>query len=151
MGYKVSTYNGVMKIISGALVLVKGIQKNNNLYYYQGNAVVGVAAVTSNDDRKLKVTRLWHMRLGHVGEKSLNLLMNQGLLKGASVCKLDFCEYCVKGKQTRIKFGTAIHDTKGILDYVHSDVYLPKQLLWEAKIILLPLSMTSLEEYGYIL
>ena len=127
MGYKVSAYNGVMKIISGALVLVKGIRKNNNLYYYQGNAVVGVAAVASSDDRELKVTRLWHMRLGHAGEKSLNLLMNQGLLKGASVCKLDFCEHCVKGKQTRVKFGTAIHDTKGILDYVHSDVWGPSK------------------------
>ncbi|XP_027181789.1 uncharacterized protein LOC113780174 [Coffea eugenioides] len=96
--YKVSAYNRVMKIISGALVLVKGIRKNNNLYYYQDNTVVGVTAVASSDDRELKVARLWHMRLGHAGEKFLNLLMNQGLLKGATVCKLDFCEHCVKGK-----------------------------------------------------
>ena len=32
---------------------------------------------------------------------------------------------CVMGKQTRVKFGTAIHNTKGILDYVHSDVWGP--------------------------
>ncbi|XP_027182117.1 uncharacterized protein LOC113780520 [Coffea eugenioides] len=118
-----------MKIISGALVLVKGIRKNNNLYYYQGNVVVGIAAVDSSDDRELKVTRLWHIRLGHVGEKSLNLLMNQGLLKGASVCKLDFCEHCVKGKQTRVKFGTAIHDSKGILNYVYSDMWGPSKTI----------------------
>ncbi|KAE8681667.1 GDSL esterase/lipase [Hibiscus syriacus] len=60
-----------------------------------------------------EATRLWHMRLGHVGEKSLKLLIDQGLLKGARACKLDFCEHCIKGKKTRVKFGTAIHDTKG--------------------------------------
>ena len=51
--------------------------------------------------------------------------MKQGLLKGATTCKLDFCEYCVLGKQTRIQFGTAVHQTKGILDYVHTDVWGP--------------------------
>ena len=67
------------------------------------------------------------MRLGHAGEKSLKLLANQGLLKGLKVCKLDICEHCIKGKQTRVKFGTAIHNTKGILDYVHSDVWGPSK------------------------
>jgi len=45
------------------------------------------------------------------------------LLKGTKACKLEFCEHCVLGKQRRVKFGTAIHNTKGILDYVHSDVW----------------------------
>ena len=49
--------------------------------------------------------------------------MKQGLLKGVKTCKLDFCEHCVLGKQTRVKFGIVVHQTKGILDYVHSDVW----------------------------
>ena len=65
------------------------------------------------------------MRLGHVGEKSLQILTKQGLLKGTKACKLEFCEHCVLGKQRRVKFGTAIHNTKDILDYVHSDVWGP--------------------------
>jgi len=40
-------------------------------------------------------------------------------LKGTKACKLEFCEHCVLGKQRRVKFGTTIHNTKGILDYVH--------------------------------
>ena len=74
---------------------------------------------------KSEMLKLWHMRLGHAGEKALLSLVNQGLLKGAKTCKLDFCEHCVLGKQTRVKFGTAIHNTKSILDYVHSDVWGP--------------------------
>ena len=67
------------------------------------------------------------MRLGHAGEKFLKLLMDQGLLKGARAYKLDFCEHCIKRKKTRVKFGTAIYDTEGILDYVHSDVWGPSK------------------------
>jgi len=47
------------------------------------------------------------------------------LLKGTKACKLEFCEHCVLGKQRKVKFGTAIHNTKGIMDYVHSDVWGP--------------------------
>jgi len=64
---------------------------------------------------------------GTCSEKSLQILAKQGLLEGVKTCKLDFCEHCVKEKQTRMKFGTAIHDTKGILDYVHSDVWGPSK------------------------
>ena len=65
------------------------------------------------------------MRLGHAGEKSLQTLAMQGLLKGAKTCKLDFCEQCVLGRQKRVKFGIAIHNTEGILDYIHTDVWGP--------------------------
>ena len=50
-------------------------------------------------------------------------LARQELLKGARVCKLKFCEHCVIRKKTKVKFGTATHYTKGILDYVHTDIW----------------------------
>ena len=58
------------------------------------------------------------MHLGHASEKSLQTLTKQGLLECVKTYKLDFCEYYVKGKQLRVKFGTVIYDTNGILDYV---------------------------------
>ncbi|CAL8990667.1 unnamed protein product, partial [Prunus brigantina] len=93
-----------------------------------GSTVTGGAAVTEAADAdSTDTTRLWHMRLGHAGEKALQGLVKQGLLKGAKACKLEFCEHCVLGKQTRVKFGTAIHHTKDILDYVHTDVWGPSK------------------------
>ena len=65
------------------------------------------------------------MRLGHTGEKSLQALARQGLLKGAGTCKVEFCEHCVIRKKTKVKFGTTTHCIKGILDYVHIDVWGP--------------------------
>ncbi|GMI79054.1 hypothetical protein HRI_001574700 [Hibiscus trionum] len=124
-GSIVTMRDGILKVTSGALVIMKGIRKNN-LYYYQGSTVIGAVAAASGED-KLDSSQLWHMRLGHAGEKSLQILAKQGLLKGAKACKLNFCEHCVLGKQKRVKFGTAIHNTKGILDYVHSDVWGPSK------------------------
>ncbi|KAK0580490.1 hypothetical protein LWI29_002570 [Acer saccharum] len=93
-----------------------------------GYTVIGRAAVSSSsDDEASDTSRLWHMRLGHVGENTLQGLVKQGLLKGAKTGKLDFCEHCVMSKQTRVKFGTAIHRTKATLDYVHTDVWGPSK------------------------
>ncbi|KAI4332242.1 hypothetical protein L6164_017166 [Bauhinia variegata] len=113
-GFTINMQNGILKVISGALVVMKGVKKNN-LYHYQGSTAVGIAAAAVEADKEAEMTKLWHMRLGHAGEKSLQTLAKQGLLKGAKNCKMDFCEQCVLGKQTRVKFANAIHNTKGHL------------------------------------
>ncbi|KAE8654946.1 hypothetical protein F3Y22_tig00117034pilonHSYRG00285 [Hibiscus syriacus] len=56
-----------------------GIRKNN-LYYYQCSTIIGAVAAASRCD-DLDATQLWHMRLGHAGEKSLQILEKKGLLK----------------------------------------------------------------------
>ena len=124
-GLVVTMRDGILKATSGALVMLKGVRKNN-LYYYQGRTVVGtVATATSSSKKDADAVKLWHMRLGHAGEKSLQTLAKQGLLKGARTGRLELCEHCVMGKQRRVKFGTTIYNTKGILDYVYSDVWGP--------------------------
>nr|GEX15600.1 retrovirus-related Pol polyprotein from transposon TNT 1-94 [Tanacetum cinerariifolium] len=120
-GFKVRAKDRVMKIISGVLVVMKGIHNINNTYHYKGRTVIGTVAAVTDGDKNSEAVKLWHMRLGHAGEKSLNFLIKQGLIKGLSSCKLDLCEHCINGKTTRVKFGTTIHKTQGILDYVHSD------------------------------
>ena len=78
------------------------------------------AAVSSPkiDDK----TSLWHRRLAHVSEKSLMELSKQGLMCGDKLEKLSFCEHCVYGKMSKVKFNVGKHCTKAILDYVHSDL-----------------------------
>ncbi|XP_015068647.1 uncharacterized protein LOC107013185 [Solanum pennellii] len=112
-----------MKICYGALVVMKEIRRNNNMYHYQGSTIIGTVTTTSNDEKEAEMTKLSRMRLGHAGGKSLKTLSDQGLLKGVKTCNLEFCEHCIKGKKTRVIFGTTIHNTKDILDYVHSDIW----------------------------
>jgi len=40
------------------------------------------------------IFKLWHMRLRHEGEKTLQGLVKQGLLKGVKTGKHMFYEYC---------------------------------------------------------
>ncbi|KAH0633493.1 hypothetical protein KY284_036279 [Solanum tuberosum] len=89
-GFKVIADNGVMRIYSSALVVMKAIRRNNNMYHYQGSTVIGTAETTSNDDTEAEMTRLWHMHLGHTGGKSMKTLSDQRLLKGAKTYPWSF-------------------------------------------------------------
>jgi len=79
LGLEVSIKDGVLKMTKGSMVVLKGVHRNN-LYYLKGSTVTG-RVVTSIDTDDYS-TRLWHMRLGHTDEKSLQALAKQGLLKG---------------------------------------------------------------------
>jgi len=118
-GLNVTLENGILMVMKRSMV-AKGV-RNKNLYYLKGSTVTGVLVVAADSDED--TTKLWHMGLGRAGEKSIQALAEQGLLKGANTCKLKFCEHCVLRKKTKVKFGTAIHLTHGILDYVQTDVW----------------------------
>ena len=65
------------------------------------------------------------MRLRHIGIDSLQALVKQRLLEGATICNLKFSERCVLNKKTKVKFDTAIHHVGGILDCIHIDIWGP--------------------------
>ncbi|TXG63127.1 hypothetical protein EZV62_010121 [Acer yangbiense] len=59
-------------------------------------AITRRAAVSSSsDDEASDTSRLWHMRLGHVGEKTLQGLVKQGRLKGAKTEALIYASHIV--------------------------------------------------------
>jgi hypothetical protein len=124
LGYGYSAKDGVMKITKGTMVIMKG-KKIGNLYKLLGDTVIGGVVMSTlvepNDDN----TVLWHMRLGHLGERSMFELHKRNFLKGVKSCKLGFCKYCLYGKQQRVSFKVASHTSKGVPDYVHSDVWGP--------------------------
>ena len=66
----------VLKIISGALLVMKGIRRNN-LYYYNGSTMTRVVATVYGSDEDPKITSLWHRRLGHAGERALLTLVEK--------------------------------------------------------------------------
>ncbi|KAE8685445.1 hypothetical protein F3Y22_tig00111098pilonHSYRG00167 [Hibiscus syriacus] len=111
-----------IRIVKGALTVMKGKMTAGNIYRLLGSTVAGgVHSVESCDD----TAKLWHIRLAHLSERGMAELHKRNLLHGVKSCKLDFCKYCVLGKQTKVRFKTAKHTTQGILDYVHSDVWGP--------------------------
>ncbi|KAI3727128.1 hypothetical protein L1987_66937 [Smallanthus sonchifolius] len=72
-------------------------------------------------------TKGWDI-LVKVGWKSY-MLHKQGLLPEIKRCDIGFCENCILGKAHRVKFYKSQHTTKGILDYVHTDLWGPARTL----------------------
>ena len=51
--------------------------------------------------------------------------MNRKLLPNLKKLNFMFCKHCIYGKQCRQKFKTGSHVSKGILDYIHSNLWGP--------------------------
>lgn len=117
---------GIIKIVKGCTVIMRGERHGNDtLYILQGRAIQSEAnstSVSQEESERLANTKLWHSRLGHVGQKGLEVLAKEGCIDKASITDLDFCEDCVIGKAHKVSFGTAKHVTKEKLDYIHSDL-----------------------------
>ena len=47
---------------------------------------------------------LWHHRIGKMNEKGMQILQSRKLFLGLKQAYLEFCEYCVYGKQKRVIF-----------------------------------------------
>ena len=70
---------------------------------------------------------LWHQRLGHIGEKSLQSLQGKSMVEGMSKCNYDFifCEHCLYGKQNQVKFPSGATREKEVLELIQSDLFGP--------------------------
>ena len=102
-GYKFTGQNGVLKVSKGALVVMK-VEKVENMYRLKGSTQVIEATIVS--DKAEDGSRLWHHWLGHMSKKGLQVLMNRKFLPDLKSLKLDFCKYCVFGKQCKQRFKT---------------------------------------------
>ncbi|KAH9699197.1 Integrase catalytic domain-containing protein [Citrus sinensis] len=120
-GCKTHMENEIMKIVKGALVLMKAEKIGANLFMLKGETLHEAdACVTSNGEES---TMMWHLKLGHMSEQGLKILSERKLLPGLKSVNLPFCEHCVTSKQHRLKFSRSIARSKCILNLIHSDVW----------------------------
>ena len=122
--YEYKASSGVLKVTKGCLVVMKGFMKNGR-YVLQGSTMIG--SVSMAEDKPDLNSLLWHRRLGHASERGLMELSKQGLLGGDALGKIQFCENCVLGKTTRLKFRRAEHVTTRVLNYIHSNLWGPSK------------------------
>ena len=123
-GFSYKGEGGALYVMKGSSVVLKGTLRGS-LYVVQGSTVMdSVAAVADASD----MSKLWHMRLGHMSQRGMQILSSRGLLEGHKISDFGFCEHCTFGKLHRSKFGKAIHRTKSTLDYIHSDCWGPSRV-----------------------
>ncbi|KAH9680516.1 hypothetical protein KPL71_026569 [Citrus sinensis] len=87
-GYKTHVENGIMKIIKGALVLMKAEKNGANLFMFKGETLQEAdACVASNGEQS---TMMWHLKLSHMSEQGLKILSERKLLPGLKSVSLPF-------------------------------------------------------------
>ncbi|KAL5772607.1 hypothetical protein ACOSQ2_012531 [Xanthoceras sorbifolium] len=123
LGCKVEIEKGIMKIIRGALVLMKGEKTAANLYMLKGETLQEAQASVASSNSTERSAMVWHQKLGHMSEQGMKILADQKLLPGFTKVSLPFCEHCVTSKQHRLKFNTSNSRSKIILELIHSDVW----------------------------
>ena len=107
----------------GDKVIAKG-DKVGNLYVVETSDEVG-ATMTVVDSN----AALWHRRLGHIGKKGLEIMLNREKLLGLPSTDLEFCEHCLHGKQKCVNFFKHGHDKKTPpLELINSDVFSPTEV-----------------------
>ena len=82
------------------------------------------------NERKVETNQIsiqtWHERLGHLSEKTMKQMSEKRIIEDLKIKKkekLDCCEVCNKGKQTRSKYDKKLkRTTKEIGEIIHSDV-----------------------------
>ncbi|GJW01215.1 retrovirus-related pol polyprotein from transposon TNT 1-94 [Tanacetum coccineum] len=123
LGCKVEIQNKIMKIIKGALVLMRGEKVAANLYQLKGEIMKEAEASVASHSPSHRVAVTWHQKLGHMSEQGMKILVERKLLPGLTKVSLPFCEHCVISKQHRLKFKTSNSRSVYVLELVHSDVW----------------------------
>ncbi|KAG8483366.1 hypothetical protein CXB51_022321 [Gossypium anomalum] len=131
--YKYTAESGVLKISKGSLVVMKGQRKTAKLYVLQGSTITGDVAVASCSLSDDDITKLWHMRLGHMSENSMVELSKRGLLDG--LCKSERIVRHLTVIHTSQQNGVAERMNRTIMENVRcmlSNANLPKSFWAEA-------------------
>ena len=105
-GFKIAIENGTLEVLHGALVVMIATHQRS-MYFLKRSTIVGgvtIREVTSDTIRLLE----------HANDNTS--------FESTKNCKFEVCEPCSLEKQNRVKFVSLVHHTKGMLDYVHSDV-----------------------------
>ena len=78
-----------MKVMKGSMVFMKALLNTSQLYILEGGTMCSEANIASSSPHTSSA-RLWHLRLGHISMKGLEVLEKQKVLMGDHVEQLGF-------------------------------------------------------------
>nr|GEY10295.1 Gag-Pol polyprotein [Tanacetum cinerariifolium] len=78
----VEIQNKIMKIIKGALVIMRGKKLAANLYQLKGKIIEEAKASVASHSPSNKVVVTWHLKLGHMSEQGMKIIVERKLLPG---------------------------------------------------------------------
>ena len=118
-GHDVNFGGGAWRVKKGSMVVARGHKRGT---LYMTTSYQDTVAVVEN----AKHTKLWHCRLGHMSEKGMKLMVENGALPDLKTVDHQMCESCILGKQKRVSFSKGGREPKSEkLELVHTDVWGP--------------------------
>ena len=114
-GYKMTLNESTWMISRGNLRIGSG-HKYNNLYPLMAINPVGGVNIAKKTD-----PNIWHRRLGHMSQDRPDRLMAFSYIPKLQA-KMDFCEHCRYGKQTRSPHSLHYETVRNPLEVIHSDI-----------------------------
>jgi hypothetical protein len=118
-GHSIYFHGGKWKVIIGARILA---QDNKTCTLYM---TINIRDTTAFVDASVN-SKLWHLKLGHMSEKGMKVLLSKGKLPALKSVESNICEGCILGKLNKVSFvkvGKASKPEK--LDLVHTDLWGP--------------------------
>lgn len=97
-----------MYVYKGSEIILRAM-KCGTLYCQSDSTIISYATVASSIVHKEVVIKLWHMRLGRVSEKWIQIMLKRDLLCGHKMKDLEVYEYCIFEKFHRSKFSRGVH------------------------------------------
>ncbi|GKB90327.1 retrovirus-related pol polyprotein from transposon TNT 1-94 [Tanacetum coccineum] len=119
-GYVIILQSGKVKVINGSRVILFGTRRVYCVYSLDGHVVAG--ELNASFEKKDTLVQVWHIRLKRIREVGLQVLEKHELFGKKSLCKIEFCENSVLGKSLQVGFDEERNTTRGVIDYVHSDL-----------------------------
>lgn len=125
VGFMITTESNILKVIKGSIVLMKWVLLMTCMSYkekpYQALSMLLII--------RFKTKHICGIRLGHRNENGLKELEKSRTLREDKINVLEFCEGCIISKSSKTRFKIVVHTTIGTLDYIHTDLWRPLQIL----------------------
>ena len=99
---------------------------NNDLWVMDEKGSSGESGESYSAEQSAE-EKLWHLRLGHLGNDNLKKMLSKEMVRGFKpMVRFEgthpVCEGCMKVRQSREAFPDAEHRGRDVLELVHSDV-----------------------------
>ena len=134
----------------------------NDVFYTGGTLSNGIyildmsnPILNINDNKRqkgdnLKLSYLWHYRLGHISERRKFELLKCGSLGSFDYESFDTYESCLLGKMTKLPFKGKGERADGLLDLIHIDACGPMYVHARGGFVYFITFIDDYSRYGYL-
>ena len=149
-GYSFSSENNGCVISKNNMFVVLASIKNGLFILNLDDSPVCNISAKRPRLNDLNPTYMWHCRLGHISEKRMKKLHEDGLLSSFDFESYETCEAYLLGKMTKTPFTGFPERASDLLELIHTDVCGPMSSTARGGFQYFIIFTDDLSRYGYV-